>query len=159
MDKVEVGFLKRFAIVIVALHALVGLFALIAGALHADQPTDPRMLAALESRIMPIGRVVTDPSQLIVKTTATRERTPLTAAQLLDQCGTCHQTGVLGAPKVGDHAAWATRLERAGDLTGLVESAIQGRNAMPPRGGFSDLSNEEIETAVRAMLQQSGVSL
>jgi len=64
-------------------------------------------------------------------------------------CQTCHATGVAGAPKVGDKAAWAPRLAQGVD--GLTASAIKGKGAMPPKGG-STASDAEIKTAVTYMV-------
>ena len=55
-------------------------------------------------------------------------------------CVGCHGSGVLGAPKPGDAAAWSTRAAAQGGLDGLVKSAIAGTaKGMPPRGGRADL--------------------
>ena len=62
------------------------------------------------------------------------------------QCGKCHQTGVNGAPKVGDRDAWIPRLKRGVDY--LVRSAINGHGPMPPRGGIADLTDSEIRGAI-----------
>ena len=69
-------------------------------------------------------------------------------------CSACHGTGAAGAPKVGDAAGWATRL-KAGQKT-VVENAIKGLKAMPPRGGSPDLSDADVERAVVHMANQSG---
>jgi cytochrome c5 len=71
-------------------------------------------------------------------------------------CGACHNAGVAGAPKVGDNAGWAPRL--ALGLNGLTKSAIAGKNAMPPRGGGADLTDDEIARAVAHMANKSGAS-
>jgi cytochrome c5 len=71
-------------------------------------------------------------------------------------CGTCHVPGVANAPKLGDKAAWAPRL-KAG-LSGLLQSVIKGKNAMPPRAGTS-LTDEELARAVVFMANQAGGSL
>lgn len=72
-------------------------------------------------------------------------------------CAPCHATGVAGAPRVGDQAAWAPRLKR-GEVS-LTERAIagyQGANGfMPARGGNSALSDAEVANAVAYMAQQS----
>ena len=65
--------------------------------------------------------------------------------------------GVLGAPKEGDTAAWQARLSAAGGVDGLVASVINGKNAMPPRGGNHDLSDEEVKAGVQQMLKLSGL--
>lgn len=71
-------------------------------------------------------------------------------------CGACHTPGAAGAPKIGDNAAWASRL--AAGLEGLTKSAIAGKNAMPARGGNPDLSDLEIERAVAYMANKSGAN-
>jgi cytochrome c5 len=38
-------------------------------------------------------------------------------------------------------------------IDGLVASAINGLNVMPPRGGRPDLSDQQIKAAVEFMLQ------
>jgi len=64
-------------------------------------------------------------------------------------CQTCHASGVAGAPKVGDKAAWAPRLAQGVD--GLTASAIKGKNAMPPKGG-STASDADIKAVVAYMV-------
>jgi cytochrome c5 len=58
-------------------------------------------------------------------------------------CGACHNTGVAGAPKPDDKAAWAPRLATGKEA--LYKSAIGGKGAMPPKGGAADLSDAEIK--------------
>jgi cytochrome c5 len=67
-------------------------------------------------------------------------------------CMACHLTGVAGAPKFGDKAAWAPRL--AAGVDGLVKSVISGKGAMPPKAGNASLSDGEIKAAVEYMLAQ-----
>ena len=62
------------------------------------------------------------------------------------QCAKCHQTGVSGAPRIGDRAAWIPRLKHGLDF--VVRSAINGHGPMPPRGGMADLTDSEIRAAV-----------
>lgn len=61
-------------------------------------------------------------------------------------CIVCHGTGVAGAPKAGDKAAWAPRLKTG--MNALYTSALNGKNAMPPRGGNNALSDAEVKAAV-----------
>ncbi len=67
-------------------------------------------------------------------------------------CQACHGSGVAGAPKFGDKAAWAPRLKE-GKAT-LYEHAIKGfqgkSGIMPPKGG-SAASDEEVKAAVDYM--------
>jgi cytochrome c5 len=67
-------------------------------------------------------------------------------------CQVCHATGVAGAPKLGDKAAWAPRL--AEGIDGLTASAIKGKNAMPPKGG-STASEAEIKEVVTYMVSNA----
>ena len=48
-------------------------------------------------------------------------------------CTACHAAGLLGAPKTGDKAAWATRI--AAGFNAMLKNASNGKGAMPPRGG------------------------
>src|SRR3569833_462643 len=59
-------------------------------------------------------------------------------------CQACHAAGVAGAPKLGDKAAWAPRIQQ-GNAT-LYEHAIKGfqgkGGGMPPKGGASAPDDE-----------------
>lgn len=67
-------------------------------------------------------------------------------------CSACHATGVAGAPKVGDKTAWAPRAAQGIDT--LTASAIQGKGAMPPKGG-SSASDADIKAVVTYMVGAS----
>ena len=66
-------------------------------------------------------------------------------------CGACHGTGVLGAPKIGDTAAWKERADTQGGLDGLLAKAISGINAMPPKGTCATCSDDELKGAIEKM--------
>ena len=68
-------------------------------------------------------------------------------------CASCHKTGLLGAPKVGDKQAWSASI--AGGQEKLVSNAINGIGRMPAKGGASRLSDEEVAAAVGYMVEQS----
>ncbi|TAK88327.1 MAG: cytochrome c5 family protein [Betaproteobacteria bacterium] len=68
-------------------------------------------------------------------------------------CMVCHAQGVAGAPKLGDKAAWAPRIQQG--INTLVQSATKGKGAMPPKGGNASLSDAEIRAAVEFMVSQS----
>jgi cytochrome c5 len=61
-------------------------------------------------------------------------------------CVACHGTGVAGAPKAGDKAAWAPRLKAGMDA--LYASALKGKGAMPIKGGNMSLGDPDIKAAV-----------
>jgi len=72
-------------------------------------------------------------------------------------CAACHATGVAGAPKVGDKAAWAERVAQDKETTyGHAINGFQGKSGvMPPKGGFTNLSDDEIKAAVDYMVETS----
>jgi cytochrome c5 len=65
-------------------------------------------------------------------------------------CAACHGTGVAGAPKLGDKAAWAPRMKAGIDQ--LVASATKGKGAMPAKGGNASLSDADIKATVDYMV-------
>ena len=110
--------------------------------------TSPTMAdAAVAARLKPVGQVeVTDPNAPVVVKTG---------KEVVDSvCGTCHTTGVLSAPKIGDKGAWS-KLIKEGQKK-LTEDAMKGVRNMPPRGGNPDLSDLEFARAVVYMANQSG---
>ena len=68
-------------------------------------------------------------------------------------CFACHATGAAGAPKVGDRAAWSARIAQ-GDAT-LLQHAMHGFNAMPPKGGCATCSDTDIRAAIAYMTAQA----
>lgn len=66
------------------------------------------------------------------------------------QCAGCHETGLQGAPVVGDRAYWESRSKLWQSV--LVDHAKAGYLNMPARGGRQDLSDSSIEAAVDYML-------
>lgn len=64
-------------------------------------------------------------------------------------CFACHASGVAGAPKFGDKAAWAPRIQQG--VATLVQSVVKGKGAMPPKGGTA-ASEAELKAAVEYMV-------
>ncbi len=71
-------------------------------------------------------------------------------------CAACHVSGVAGAPKIGDHDAWAKRY-KAGKAE-VLKIAETGKGAMPPRGG-SSYNDQEMKDAIGYMLHESGIDV
>lgn len=69
-------------------------------------------------------------------------------------CAACHDAGAAGAPKLGDSAGWASRI--ATGLEALVHSAVNGKGAMPAKGGNAALTEAEITRAVVYMANEAG---
>lgn len=67
-------------------------------------------------------------------------------------CFVCHSSGVAGAPKFGDKAAWAPYIETG--LDAMLQVAISGKGAMPPRGTAMNASDEELRAAILYMVEQ-----
>jgi cytochrome c5 len=61
---------------------------------------------------------------------------------------------VAGAPKIGDSTAWQARIGVGIDA--LVTSSINGKGAMPPKGG-STYSEEQLRSVIEYMLAESGL--
>ena len=68
-------------------------------------------------------------------------------------CLACHATGVANAPKLGDKAAWEAKA--ALGIDALLQTAITGKGAMPPKGG-SSYTDEELRIVIEYMLAESG---
>jgi cytochrome c5 len=66
-------------------------------------------------------------------------------------CSACHATGVLGAPKFGTNEM-QLRVDEKGMET-ILANAINGINAMPPRGTCNSCSDEEIQASIDYMLE------
>lgn len=71
-------------------------------------------------------------------------------------CIGCHESGVLGAPRMRNKEDWEPR-EKQGMNT-LLKHAIRGFNNMPAKGGNPTIKDEEIENAIAYMLFNSGFS-
>jgi cytochrome c5 len=107
---------------------------------------------ALNARIQPVAKVKLAPGQAGGGAKAGgRSGEELYKAV----CGACHDSGVAGAPKMGDKAAWAPRLGVGLDV--LAKTAKAGKNAMPPNGG-SDATEEELARAIVFMANKSGAN-
>ncbi|MBQ0929682.1 c-type cytochrome [Ideonella alba] len=65
-------------------------------------------------------------------------------------CAMCHVPGLANAPKFGDKAAWAPRLEAGREA--LLNSALKGKGAMPPKAGNPKLTDEEVGAALDHLL-------
>jgi cytochrome c5 len=66
------------------------------------------------------------------------------------RCGSCHATGKDGAPRSDDFQAWGPRMAKG--IDGLTESAVNGHNKMPSRGGLASVSDAEVRSAIEHMI-------
>jgi cytochrome c551/c552 len=145
---------KQLAIVMVLAFAvpitLIGLVTqLVTGLMPAGHSNaDDQVLA----RIQPVGTLAF--ADTIVSGNKTGEQV------FQSVCKTCHETGMAGAPKFGDKAAWAAPI-KSGFPT-LVQHAINGLQqngkVMPPKGGNPDLTDSEVARAVAYMANAAGAT-
>lgn len=66
-------------------------------------------------------------------------------------CMACHMTGAAGAPRRGEAGEWEGRIDQ--DIETLYDHAINGFNAMPPKGGNMGLSDDEVRAAVDFLVE------
>ncbi len=110
----------------------------------------------LIERIAPVGNVCIEGEECggVVAPVAVASNEPRSGQAVYDSaCFACHATGAAGAPKVGDAAGWAPRI--ATGMDSLVTNAINGVNAMPPKGTCMACSDDELRNAVQYMVDGS----
>jgi len=109
---------------------------------------------AVEERIKPVAEVtVGEPPVIEAPAVETTEVAAGPGAQIVTQvCSACHAAGLMQSPKLGNADDWAPRIEKG--IQVLYQSAINGLNMMPAKGGRADLSDDDIKAAVDHMLQQ-----
>jgi cytochrome c5 len=130
------GLLVAFAIVLFAVARTMG-----ADSQGADVLMDPLHLAEVQKNIAPFAQEAIagkDNSALAALSApagaAPAVNVPTTGEQAFKEvCSACHATGINGAPKIGDHAAWGPRIAQGKDT--LYKDAIAGKGNMPPKGG------------------------
>ena len=66
-------------------------------------------------------------------------------------CAMCHNSGLAGAPKRKDKAAWSPRLKQG--IDNLLKSAIAGKGGMPPRGNCLSCTDEELLATIKFMVK------
>ncbi len=75
----------------------------------------------------------------------------------VQSCAVCHKTGTGGAPVMGEAFYWKDRIAQGTET--LYRHALEGfqgtEGVMPPKGGFMNLSDDEVRAAVDYMVEQS----
>ncbi|MBA3033699.1 MAG: c-type cytochrome [Gammaproteobacteria bacterium] len=135
---------------VLAISSLLVLVPVLASAM-GSQPKEKDFEAA-NARILPLAKVkLAPPAAATGAAKGSRSGEELYKAV----CGACHETGVAGAPKTGDQAAWGPRIGPG--LATLTKTSITGKGAMPPRGG-SDATDEELARAIAFMANKAGAN-
>ena len=152
-------FYQQFSVLVVFMIVTVAVILIIARLLSGGPGNISVMQTmAIEERIKPLGSVFTGVPP-VAKASA-----PGSAVAAAGQggagvgkstyeqvCAACHVSGVAGAPKFGDKAAWEPRI--ATGMGTLYKAALEGLNAMPAKGGRTDLPDADIKAAVDYMVQ------
>ena len=147
----EFGFFVGAAIV--GLAVVLGLNSVVAGALKgapADMSDE-----AVALRIAPVAQLNTgaaiEPEAPAAAPVAAGARSGQDIYQ--STCFACHGTGAAGAPKVGDAAAWGPRI--ASGMDAMMNTALNGKGAMPARGTCGNCSDDDLKAAVEYMVENS----
>lgn len=132
------------------LVAVIGAMVLLAAAALADTRTE-----AIAERLQPVGEICmagdacTGGASVQVATGEPRD-----AAEIYQgKCAACHNTGVAGAPKLGEVSDWEARVAKGMEV--VFENAWNGLNAMPPKGLCMDCSEQEMRATIEYMIDES----
>ena len=68
-------------------------------------------------------------------------------------CFTCHDAGVAGAPIIGNKEQWAPRIAQGKEA--LYHTSLNGKGAMPPKGGNTSLDDNLVKSTVDYMIELS----
>ena len=168
MSKQDSQFITIFSLVIGILVTItILLFALARAVASRTQEVnvykDPIYLASLQRNTGPLTQEAVagqDNSAMAIKAPAGAGAAPAAAlpkngTELFEAvCKSCHGTGLAGAPKAGDKAAWGPRI--AGGKATLYQHALNGYTGksgmMPAKGGRADLPDELIKQGVDYMV-------
>ena len=186
MSKADDVFWRQFGVILILLtvfgFAMYFVASSIGARAYAKMNSNPDLVAA---RVAPVGRSrIGDPAEQTqapaqadtatsgTATAASDDGATASAAQTVaatgpvdiaageqiyqSACFACHLSGVAEAPKLDDPAAWEPRLGQG--MAGLLQSVTNGKGAMPPKGGFAHLTDDDIRNAVGFMLDKAGVS-
>lgn len=152
-------FLRTFIIVLSVLVVLAFVFY---GVAQHFSTADLEVVATKQSKanIQRVSTVVTEKSttQNVAAKVTRQASKPVRAGKSAEELGAvcfgCHNTGVGGAPKVGNKGDWEARAKAGVDK--LVQTVIKGKGIMPPRGS-TQLKDDEIKLVVEHMLKKSGL--
>lgn len=160
-EQTDSVFIKNVSIVIVLLIVFTFSIAFLARDVGFKEESDsPSRVTTTEERVKPVADVYTgEAGAAAIEEAAASLSVEMKVAfdgsldgEMLygSVCSVCHGTGAAGAPIPGS-PLWAERAAKGQDM--LVQNAVNGLNAMPPRGGRADLSDEQIQAVVEFMLQ------
>jgi cytochrome c5 len=146
--------LPKFFWIQLALAATIGIIYLITPSEHGgEQNTETDNKAeTIAKNLALVGSVSTKEAQTTGSAKARSGEEVYKAS-----CQACHSTGIANAPKPDDKAAWEPRV--ATGLDTLIKTAINGKGAMPARGGNPAITDEEIKAVIIYMTSKAGFDL
>jgi cytochrome c5 len=169
VSKQDTHFFNTFSLVIGILVAVaIALFALARTVASHTQDkqvlVEREYLKGVDERLQPFAKVAVagqDNSALKIEASSPAGAAgagpamPKNGDELFEQaCKACHGPGIGGAPKAGDHAAWAPRIAKGKDV--LYDHAIHGftgtAGMMPAKGGRVDVPDDLVKQAVDHMV-------
>ena len=155
-DKVFFGnFIGVLAVLVVIAVVFFFLADTVTDDLGSSQETDALIQAKTEENIKPVGEVNVGTAPVASTAAPVAAAGPRSGEDVYNaHCAACHGTGVAGAPKLGDSAAWAPRAAQGIDT--LLSHATNGLNAMPPKGTCAACSADELQGAIEYILSKSG---
>ncbi len=115
---------------------------------------DPMSAQAISDRIKSLGEVTLEAGAQPAKAVVA-EALPADAGEkrYKTTCALCHEPNVaksMGSPAFRSAADWKPRMTVG--IDGMLQIAIKGKGAMPPRGTCMQCSDEELRMTIQYML-------
>jgi cytochrome c5 len=163
MSEVSDGdFIRRFSTLLGALVALTFVLFVLAQIMGAQVPKEATKKAkaaenTVAERIKPVGQLMMAGSggeKVMNALVPPANAAASGEVTFKATCSVCHMTGVAGAPKFGDKAAWKDRIAQGKDtLYGHALKGFQGKvGFMPAKGGNAALPDADVKAAVDYMV-------
>ena len=168
MSEKQDSFVTNFSMLILLMTVMTVMLIVIGTVISklTDTGPDPMEVAAADARIEPVGKVALTDGTLFISGAMATQAIPVepepevevaAAPVVMDgegvyntACTTCHATGLAGAPKYGEPADWEARIAQGIDV--LYDHSLNGFQAMPAKGGFAHLPDDQIKLAVDYMV-------
>ena len=159
------SFIQMIVFLVVLAVVLIFAGAMVGGAMDdkLQAQTDQFTQEVIAKRTQPVGSL--NVGEIVSKSSLPGDQSSDESVQVADAasqgesvynsvCHICHNAGITGAPKPGDTANWAPRLEKGLDT--LYANSINGYQGetgiMPPKGGNLAISDEDVKAAVDYMV-------
>lgn len=154
-------FNRLFVVMIITMVALTAILMVLAVQVSGDvteklnTQNEAENSNNIAQRIAPVGQIAA--AGIIDAVVPTANAQELSGDEVYSaNCAACHDSGVAGAPKTGDTAAWSARIAQGKET--LYNHAIQGYQGsagfMPAKGGNAALSDDNVKAAVDYMISK-----